>query len=111
LISKVLSLHETQGGSKGRNQNAMRPEDVGAILTAYRSATQQDADDGVAVRLVPQGEIEANLFDLNIGRYVTAASAEVVDVATALTELRAAQAALKDAEERLDERLAEAGYG
>ena len=56
-------------------------------------------------------EIEANGWDLNIGRYIRGAAAEVVDLETALAELAVAQHAVHDAEERLAERLAEAGYG
>ena len=53
----------------------------------------------------PADEIEANGWDLNIGRYIKGAAAEVVDVATALAEFAEAQAALREAEERLAERL------
>ena len=78
--------------------------------TAYRSGADPDGDGGAEVRLVPLAEIEANGWDLNIGRYIKGAAAEVVDVETALAELAEAQQALREAEERLAERLAEAGY-
>ena len=87
----------------------MRDEDVEALLAGYRSGTDPDGDGGAGVRLVPREEIETNGWDLNIGRYIKGAAADVVDVATALAELREAQAALRDAEARLDERLADAG--
>ena len=41
---------------------------------------------------MPLAEIEANGWDLNIGRYIKGAAAEVVDVETALAELAEAQA-------------------
>jgi type I restriction enzyme M protein len=88
----------------------MRPDDVDALVTAYRSGADPDGEGGAEVRLVPLADIEANGWDLNIGRYVKGAAAEVVDVETALSELAEAQRALHEAEERLTERLAEAGY-
>lgn len=107
----VLFVDGSKRFAKGRNQNRLTDDDVEAILAAYRTGDDPDgADAGVAVRLVPRAEIEANGWDLNIGRYVRGAAADEVDVATALAELRAAQAALREAEARLDERLAEAGY-
>jgi type I restriction enzyme M protein len=106
----VLFVDGSKRFEKGRNQNRMRPEDVETTLTAYRAATEQGGADSVGVRLVPHAEIEANRGDLNIGRYIKGAAAEVLDVQTALVELAEAQQALREAEERLAERLAEAGY-
>ena len=59
---------------------------------------------------MPHSEIEANGWDLSIGRYLKGAEAEVLDVATALAELEEAQLALRETEDRLAERLREAGY-
>jgi type I restriction enzyme M protein len=106
----VLFVDGSKRFDKGRNQNRMRPEDVETILSAYRTPSEQDGSDGVGVRLVPHADIETNGWDLNIGRYIKSAAAEVLDVETALAELAEAQQALHDAEERLAERLAEAGY-
>ena len=55
-------------------------------------------------------EIKENGWDLNIGRYVRGAAADVIDVDTALADLATAQKALRDAESRLAERLKAAGY-
>jgi type I restriction enzyme M protein len=107
----VLYIDGSRCFEKGRSQNRLRDEDVDAILAAYRTGDDPDGEGGVAVRLVPHLEIEANGWDLNIGRYVKGAAAEVVDVATALAELAEAQRALHEAEAGLAERLREAGYG
>ena len=95
---------------KGRNQNQMRRDDVEAIVAAYRTATDPDGEGGVEVRVVDHAEIKENGWDLNIGRYLKTAAAEALDVATALANLAEAQQALREAEARLAERLAEAGY-
>jgi type I restriction enzyme M protein len=106
----VLFVDGSKRFEKGRNQNRLRPDDVEAIVDAYRTGTDIDGESGVGVRLVPLAEIEGNGWDLNMGRYIKGAAADAVDVETALAELAEAQAALREAEERLAERLAEAGY-
>ncbi|MGQ0825119.1 MAG: type I restriction-modification system subunit M [Actinomycetota bacterium] len=106
----VLFVDGSHRFAKGRNQNQMRPDDIEAIVTAYRTATDTDGDDGVNVRLVEHAEIKENGWDLNIGCYIRGAAADVIDVDTALAELAAAQEALRAAEANLAERLKAAGY-
>jgi type I restriction enzyme M protein len=106
----VLFVDGSRRFAKAKNQNHLRPEDVDALVKAYRSGADPDGDGGAEVRLVSITEIEANGWDLNIGRYIKGAAAEVIDVDTALAELEGAQQALREAQERLAERLAEAGY-
>lgn len=106
----VLFVDGAARFTKGKNQNHMSDEDATAIATAYRTGSDPDGAGGVQVRLVPVDEIKANGWDLNIGRYVTSAVEETVDVKTALAELAAAQAALRRAEDELAKRLKAAGY-
>ena len=65
----------------------MRPDDVDALVAAYRSGADPDGEGGAEVRLVPITEVEGNGWDLNIGRYIKGAAAEVIDVETALAQL------------------------
>jgi type I restriction enzyme M protein len=95
---------------KGRNQNQMSAEDVDAILAAYRAGDDPDGEGGVKVRLAEHAEIKDNDWDLNMGRYIASTREETITVEQALAQLRDAQAALNDAEQRLDERLRAAGY-
>lgn len=106
----VLFIDGSTRFSKGRNQNHMSDDDMHAIASAYRTGEDPDGDGGVQVRLVELAEIKDNDWDLNIGRYVSAAAEESVDVETALAELRSAQEQLHEAEARLAERLKAAGY-
>jgi len=107
----VLIIDAQERFEKGKNQNAMTPDDVDAIVAAYRTGEDPDGEDqGLRLRLVPHAEIEENGWDLNIGRYLRGAEEEAVDVGEALAALRAAQAELAEAQVRLDERLSEAGY-
>lgn len=107
---RVLFIDGSKRFAKGRNQNSLRADDVDALVAAYRTGAGPDREDGLAVRLVPMTEIESVGWDMNIGRYLGATGADAIDVATALANLRDARAALRTAEDALDERLAEAGY-
>lgn len=107
----VLIIDAKERFAKGKNQNAMTPDDVETIVTAYRTGEDPDGEDqGLRLRLVPHSEIEENGWDLNIGRYLRGAEEEAVDVGEALAALRQAQVDLGEAQARLDERLSEAGY-
>jgi type I restriction enzyme M protein len=106
---RVLFVDGAKCFSKGRNQNTMSDVDVTAILDAYRTATDNDGGDA-GVRLVEVEDIASNEWDLNITRYIKGAAAEVLDVPTALAQLREAQTSLRAAEDALAERLKAAGY-
>ena len=108
---KVLFVDGSSRFAKGKNQNHLQPEDVDALAAAYRSGEDPDGEGGAEVRLVPLAEVEENGWDLNIGRYIKGTADEVIDVEAALAELASAQRVLHEAEERLAERLVEAGYG
>lgn len=105
----VLFVDGSARFTKGRNQNNMSADDVDAVVTAYRSGGVPDGDGGVNVRLVPVDEIEANGFDLNIGRYLKTAAADTLDLPTALASYQDARARRVQAEMVLFERLSAAG--
>lgn len=105
----VLFVDGAARFTKGRNQNHMTLEDARAILAAFTTGSDPDGEGGVHVRLVPHREIEANGWDLNIGRYVKGAADDEVDLDTALTAYQAARAARLESERALFQRLAAAG--
>lgn len=94
---------------KGKNQNELRQEDSEAVVTAFRSLKDPDGIGGVQLRLVNLADIQANDFDLNIGRYIEGASPEEVDLPAALARYRETRESLRAAEESLDAALAETG--
>lgn len=106
----VLFIDASSCFVKGKNQNSMSDEHVEAVVAAYRTGGDPDGTGGVGVRLVPLSEIEAQAFDLNIGRYIDTESNAALSVADALRDLRAAEAAARSAQDELDRRLREAGY-
>lgn len=94
---------------KGRNQNQMSTIDTQAILDAYATGEDPDGDGGAEVRLVPLSEIEANGWDLNIGRYLKATNDDALDLDVALRAYLEARANRIESETALFERLAVAG--
>lgn len=106
----VLFIDGSRRFARGRTQNTMQAHDVDALVQAYRAGAQPDGDDTIDVRLVPVDEIEANGWDLNIGRYAGVPLANTVDVGRALAELAEAQTALREAETQLAERLEGSGF-
>jgi len=104
---RVLFVDASKRFVKGRNQNQLMPDDVEEVITVYRTAADSD---GLACRLVEVAEIKENCWDLNIGRYLSATAAELLDVPTARAQLVEAQQSLREAEAALVERLEAAGY-
>jgi type I restriction enzyme M protein len=66
--------------------------------------------ENISARLVLHDEIEENNWDLNIGRYLKADAAEVVDVQDALASFDQARTELAAAEKTLLAKLKAAGY-
>ena len=105
----ILFVDGSRRFTKGRNQNSIGDDDISAILTAYETGDDPDGEGGVHVRLVPFAEIEANGFDLNIGRYIKGVQEDTVDLPTALAAYEEARAARIESEKTLFGRLRVAG--
>ncbi|WP_216642295.1 class I SAM-dependent DNA methyltransferase [Micromonospora sp. WMMA2032] len=101
----VLFVDGSARFTKGKKQNVMSDAEMQAILDAYRTGEAPDGPDDVKVRLVPFGEIKANDFDLNIGRYVRAATEEAADLDSALKAYTEARTARLHAEQHMFEKL------
>lgn len=109
--NKVLFVDATARYQSGRNRNTMSEDDIGTIHASYVEGRDPDGDGGVNVRLVDMEEIEANGYDLNIGRYLqTEANAEV-NVEAALAAYHAARHRFRVADLELDKKLKAAGFG
>ncbi|MFC8663094.1 N-6 DNA methylase [Streptomyces sp. NPDC057199] len=105
----VLFIDASHRFTKVKNRNSMTREDIAVIVETYRAGGAA-LDGSIASRLVPISEIKENSWDLNISRYLRAADIEASDVKMALSAFRRTQGALREAEQRLDERLKAAGY-
>ena len=84
-------------------------KDVEDIFAVYQSMGEAEKEN-ISARLVSHNEIEENNWDLNIGRYLKADAAEVVDVQVALESFDQARTELAAAEKALLAKLKAAGY-
>lgn len=105
----VLFVDGSARFTKGRNQNEMTDDDIAVLLEAYQTGEDPDGEGGAQVRLVPHTEIEANDWDLNIGRYIKTAAADTIDLPTAIANYEEARTARIASEHELFTRLAAAG--
>ena len=107
---RVLFVDAAQEGyfRPGKAQNYIEQEHIRKIVEAYRAFEDVDRFAHVA----DLSEIEANDFNLNISRYVdTTEPVEVMSVDEALAQLREAEQRRDEAVARMDQLLAEMGYG
>ncbi len=93
---------------KGTNQNVLADPDLEALYEAYCDPDAQPEQ--VKQSMVSLAEIEANGWDLNIGRYIEQDAAEEIDVDAALADMRAAEQKALVAQAGMHERLKAAGY-
>lgn len=107
---RVLFIEAKARFGSGVNQNVMSEDDIDVITTAYSAGIHIDDENGLSVRLVDLGEIEANGFDLNIGRYIKSETAVEANVDEAIISMREAQERLAAAQAALDEKLKAAGF-
>jgi type I restriction enzyme M protein len=105
----ILFIDASKRFGKGKAQNFLTDEDVEDIFAVYQSLGETDKPN-ISARLVSHDEIEENNWDLNIGRYLKADAAEVVDVQDALSSFDQARAELAAAEKSLLAKLKAAGY-
>lgn len=109
-IGNVLFIDASKRFQAGKNQNTMSQDDVDLIDAAYKRGEDIDGEGGLSLRLVGVEELEANGFDLNIGRYIKGETAAEANVEEALIAYREARERLRAAEAVLDEKLKTAGF-
>jgi type I restriction enzyme M protein len=105
----ILFIDASKRSGKGKAQNFLTDADVEDIFAVYQSMGES-AKENISARLVSHDEIEENNWDLNIGRYLKADAAEVVDVQDALLSFDQARTELATAEKALLAKLKAAGY-
>lgn len=105
----ILFIDASKRFGKGKAQNFLTREDIEDIFGIYQSLGKV-ARPNIAARLVSHDEIAGNNWDLNIGRYLKADAAEIVDVQDALTAFDNARGELARAEKILLAKLKAAGY-
>ena len=107
-VGKVRIIDGSKRLQSGRNQNTLTDDDVTALLEAYTDSTAEP--DRVKQTIVEVAVIEANGWDLNLGRYIEEDAAEIIDVTTALNAMREAETGTATSQAEMYERLKAAGY-
>lgn len=108
--NKIMFVDATSRYQAAKNRNTMSEDDITAIHTAYAEGRDLDGDGGLHLRLVDMDEIEANGFDLNIGRYLQTESNAEVDVEAALAAYHDARHRFRVADLELEKKLKAAGF-
>ena len=107
---RVLFVDAAQEGCfrQGKARNYLDPEHIEKIAAAYSAFEDVERFAHVA----DLDEVAANDYNLNISRYVdTTEPIEVMSVEDALAQLREAERRRDEAVGKMDELLAELGYG
>lgn len=108
--AKILFIDAAQPGyfREGKARNFLDEGHIKSIVEAYSAFDDMPRFAHVA----ELGEIEANDFNLNISRYVDTSVAEArIDIGEALARLRLLERERDAAVNKMDELLAELGYG
>ncbi len=104
---QVLFIDASREFQAGKNQNALRDEDIEKIAETYHGY----ADVEKYARVVPLDEIRQNEYNLNISRYVdTSEEGETVDIGAVIRELRELEAERAVLEDKMYGYLRELGY-
>jgi type I restriction enzyme M protein len=107
--NRVLFIDASKRFAKGKAQNSLTEDDVEDISAAYQFLGETEKSN-ISARLVSHEEIQDNNWDLNIGRYLKAEAAEIVDVQDALASFAQSRTELEAADKALLIKLKAAGY-
>ncbi|MEU8196445.1 N-6 DNA methylase [Microbispora amethystogenes] len=112
----VLFIDASKRFAKAKNRSILTDADISDVVTAYHSKfdaegnpVDPDGEGGISARFVLTTEIEANGYDLNIGRYIKQAAAEAKDLGTLIEAYNVARAERQKTEQRMLDVLAAAG--
>ena len=108
--NKVLFIDASKRLVSGKNQNTLSDKDIEVIDAAYKRGEDIDGEGRLSLRLVNLDEIEANGFDLKIGRYLKTESTAEVNVQEALIAYQEAREQLSVADAVLADKLKAAGF-
>jgi len=103
--SGVLFVDASQAFTKTRNKNQMDDEHVDGVVRAFRETTSVD----VGLSCASMEDIEAQAFNLSLGRYVPGAGGDEVEAVTSLEALSEYRSTLTAAEDEMARHLKGAG--
>ena len=104
---KVLFIDASRDYADGKNQNALRPQDIQKIVETFRA--RQSVEKYAYLATVE--EIKANDYNLNIPRYVDTFEEEPeIDMHALLAERAGLKSELEKLEGEMEKYLKELGY-
>lgn len=111
----VLFIDASREFESGKNQNKLRAEDIGHIVSVYRKFTSGQLEAGVAedkyAFVATPADIQENDYNLNIPRYVDTFEEEAeVDIPAVQKEIDALEAELAEVQAKMKGYLKELGY-
>lgn len=106
----VLFIDASTRFGSAINQHTMSDEDIEIIVAAYKEGEAANGLGGVSLRRVLLEEMEANGFDLNIGRYLQTEGLEGVNVEESLIAYQESVERLGAVEAVLADKLKAAGF-
>lgn len=104
---KVLIIDGERDFLEGKNQNALRKQDIDKIIKAY----DKYSDDDKYARVISIKEIEENEYNLNVKRYIDGSDEQVqIDVKTVWSELKQLETERNEINKQVAEFLKELKY-
>jgi type I restriction enzyme M protein len=107
---RILFVDASARFRTGKNQNAMSEQDVAVIDAAYKQGVDADGEGGLGLRMVDLAEVEANGYDLNVGRYIKTETEAELNIEAALTAYRQAREQFTVLDAVLEKKLKAAGF-
>ena len=107
---EVLFVDASQRFTKAGARNEMDNSDIDAVAAAVAGGSDPDGQGGLALARIQVGDLEANDWDMNIGRYVRDASDAEPETDLLLAAYLEAREAARGAEDAFEQRLREAGF-
>lgn len=111
----MLFIDASREYESSKNQNKLRAEDIGHIVSVYRKFTSGQLEAGVAedkyAFVATPADIRENDYNLNIPRYVDTFEEEAeIDIPAVQKEIDALEAELAEVQAKMKGYLKELGY-
>ncbi len=111
----VLFIDASREFENGKNQNRLRPQDIGHIVDVYCKFAEGKLSAGIAEEkyayVATRAEIAENDYNLNIPRYVdTYEEEEEIDIVAVQKEIDTLEKELSEVQSKMKEYLKELGF-
>lgn len=107
----VLFVDASQRYAKSTLRNVLADDDIAVAVSAYKAGglTDRPSEERVQARFVTHEEINSNVFDLSVSRYIKQVAGELEDLGALIDGYNLARARRQKTEGRMFAVLADAG--